>query len=597
MGLPNLFGSVSDKFYSCAVPTKKEKQPLSVTHPELAKESEGWDPTEFTQGSPQKVSWKCQVGHIYNSAISSRTSKNRGCPFCAGQKVWPGFNDFASRYPELAGEAYGWDPQLVTKSSARVLKWQCPLGHKYEAAVSSRGSGRGCPVCSGRKVLKGFNDLKTTHPEIASQANGWDPSTVSKGSNKVQSWRCPINHTWEIATNNRTGQRSGCPVCSNNKVVAGYNDLATTHSELAKQLYEDDATLYVAGSEKIVSWMCELGHIYRSSIANRANGSGCIVCNGKQVLAGFNDLASLFPVVAAQAHGWDPATVTAHSQRNLEWVCSNGHFFKRKIANRTSRENRCPVCSGHKVLKGFNDLASTYPALAAEAHEWDPTTVSAGSGKKVSWRCPIGHIYLAQVANRAGRGDLCPFCSGNQVLAGFNDLQTTHPELSKELNNPKDALEVSSGSDKKLEWKCPKNHKWKAAVSNRKAGNGCPSCAESGFDPNSEAYLYFLAHENWGMFQIGITNVPKKRLRVHKYLGWNLLELRGPMDGHLTQQWETAILRMLKAKGADLSNNKIAGKFDGYSEAWSKSKFEVKSIKELMRLTEEFEKPKKDPLI
>ena len=42
-------------------------------------------------------------------------------------------------------------------------------------------------------------------------------------------------------------------------------------------------------------------------------------------------------------------------------------------------------------------------------------------------------------------------------------------------------------------------------------------------------------------------------------------------------------------KGADLSNKEIAGKFDGYSEAWSKSTFPVKSIKELMRLTEEFE--------
>jgi hypothetical protein len=61
------------------------------------------------------------------------------------------------------------------------------------------------------------------------------------------------------------------------------------------------------------------------------------------------------------------------------------------------------------------------------------------------------------------------------------------------------------------------------------------------------------------------------------------------MVGQLALGNETAILRMLKAKGADLSNSKIAGKFDGYSEAWSKSTFEVKSIKELMRLTEEFE--------
>jgi hypothetical protein len=46
---------------------------------------------------------------------------------------------------------------------------------------------------------------------------------------------------------------------------------------------------------------------------------------------------------------------------------------------------------------------------------------------------------------------------------------------------------------------------------------------------------------------------------------------------------------MLKAKGADLSNAEIAGKFDGFSEAWSKSTFEANSIKELMRFTEEFE--------
>jgi hypothetical protein len=60
------------------------------------------------------------------------------------------------------------------------------------------------------------------------------------------------------------------------------------------------------------------------------------------------------------------------------------------------------------------------------------------------------------------------------------------------------------------------------------------------------------------------------------------------MDGHLTQQWERAILRMLKATGADLSNSKIAGKFDGYSEAWSKASLEMGTIRELMRLTEEY---------
>jgi len=61
------------------------------------------------------------------------------------------------------------------------------------------------------------------------------------------------------------------------------------------------------------------------------------------------------------------------------------------------------------------------------------------------------------------------------------------------------------------------------------------------------------------------------------------------MDGHFTWRWKTLILRMPKAKSADLSNNKIAGKFDGYPKVWSKSIVTVKSIKELMQLTEEFE--------
>ena len=164
---------------------------------------------------------------------------------------------------------------------------------------------------------------------------------------------------------------------------------------------------------------------------------------------------------------------------------------------------------------------------------------------------------------------------------------TVNPDLAAEAYGW-DPSEVSIGSATKKKWKCKEGHIWIAAVGDRKF-TGCPSCAKTGFDPNQLGFLYFIQHDLWEMHQIGITNDPDKRLARHKKLGWDLEELRGPMDGHLTQQWETAILRMLKAKGADLSNDKIAGKFDGYSEAWSKSTFEVKSIKELMRLTEEFE--------
>ena len=165
----------------------------------------------------------------------------------------------------------------------------------------------------------------------------------------------------------------------------------------------------------------------------------------------------------------------------------------------------------------------------------------------------------------------------------------THPDLARELLNL-DPTTINKGSIKKVWWKCSNGHKWLATPNNRTASDsGCPTCFLPGFDPNKDGFLYLIEQVTWEMFQIGITNLPKDRLHQHAKTGWDLIELRGPMDGHLTQQWETAILRMLKSKGAGLSNEKIAGKFDGYSEAWSKSTFPVKSIKELMRLTEEFE--------
>jgi hypothetical protein len=242
------------------------------------------------------------------------------------------------------------------------------------------------------------------------------------------------------------------------------------------------------------------------------------------------------------------------------------------------------------IQKVKQPLSVTHPDLAKELTDADPSKLSKGSHKYCTWKCALDHQWKATVKDRtAGYG--CPYCSGNKILTGFNDLSTTHPELARELidYNPS---RISRGSNRVCSWECTKGHKWKTTIKGRSSGDGCPTCARNGFDPNKDSFLYFIEHPKWEMYQIGITNIPDDRLKDHKKLGWRTIELRGPMDGHLTQQWETAILRMLKAKGADLSNEKIAGKFDGYSEAWSKSTFKVSSIKELMRITEEYEEEK-----
>jgi hypothetical protein len=554
-----------------------KKEPLSVTHPELAAQAHGWDPTTLTQRSNKTVGWKCSFGHSWTARVANRTL-GTGCPVCANKSVLVGFNDLATTNPELATEADGWDPTTLTAGSHNRRSWKCRHGHTWMANVEKRLSGQGCPFCSGRRVLAGFNDLATTNPELATEADGWDPTTLTANSNKEAAWRCNLGHRWTttIAGRNRG---NGCSVCANQSVLVGFNDLATTNPELATEADGWDPTTLTAGSGKVVGWKCSLGHTWTSTVTGRDRGNGCSVCGNKSVLVGFNDLATTNPELATEADGWDPTTLTAGSGKVVGWKCSLGHTWKAKIYHRTNGVG-CAVCSGHAVLAGFNDLATTNPELATEADGWDPTTLTAGSGKVVGWKCSLGHTWTSTIDNRS-KGKGCPTCSNKLVLLGFNDLNTTHPAIAAQAYGW-EPTNVTAGSNKKVAWTCNVGHTWKTTVASRVRGSGCPGCAKYGFDPSQEAWLYLIEHDTLGMFQIGISNVLEQRLSKHTRRGWEVLEVRGPMDGRYVKELETAMLNAILRRGGVLGHQANIDKFDGYSEAWTKESLMATSFKQLL---------------
>ncbi len=555
----------------------KGKKPLSETHPELAKEAFGWDPKAIVAGTNKKLKWQCSQEHIWESSGDNRL-RGRGCPFCSNKKVLSGFNDLATTHPELAKEANGWDPKTVIAGTHKRLDWKCSQGHIWKVAGSNRVAGNNCPICSHREFFSGFNDLATTHPELAKEANGWDPKTEFAGMNKKVSWMCSKGHIWESSGSNRLRGR-GCPFCSNKKVLSGFNDLATTHPELAKEANGWDPKTVIAGTSKKLEWKCQKGHQWTVTGNYRIQGFNCPICSNKKAETGFNDLATTHPELAKEAHGWDPKKIVAGSHKRVSWKCSEGHFWETGLESRVNANTSCPVCSNRKVQVGFNDLATTHPDLAKEAYGWDPKIVIASSSKKLEWKCSQGHLWKTTGEVRV-KGNNCPICSNQKLLIGFNDLATTHPELAKEANGW-DPKTVIAGTSKKLEWKCQKGHIWMATGSTRFV-SGCPGCAKTGYNPNKSGYLYFLIQPTWEIFQIGITNFPDDRLKSHKRNGFEVLDLRGPMDGHSAQELEISLLRYLKNQKADLSPEHVAGKFDGYSESWTIDSFKVNNLKELI---------------
>ena len=53
------------------------------------------------------------------------------------------------------------------------------------------------------------------------------------------------------------------------------------------------------------------------------------------------------------------------------------------------------------------------------------------ANRKAWWKCKdCGREWNTLISTRSG-GSKCPYCSGYIFSKGFNDLQTTHPEIQK----------------------------------------------------------------------------------------------------------------------------------------------------------------------
>ncbi len=196
---------------------------LASKRPDLASE---WGPAndkgpgEVLASSSYIATWVCnEYGHTWRTSVNNR-SRGTGCPACTNKQVQPGFNCLTSQRPDLASE---WSPKNskgpgeVTVGSQYRATWVCgAYGHEWEAVVSSRTRGLGCPVCGKKKVLHGFNDLATTHPELVgewSPMNEFGPETVRAGTHKRVWWVCGEGHEWCAQPKNRTLLGTGCPKC------------------------------------------------------------------------------------------------------------------------------------------------------------------------------------------------------------------------------------------------------------------------------------------------------------------------------------------------------------------------------------------------
>lgn len=286
------------------------------------------------------------------------------------------------QYPEIAAEfdsSKTIDFTLSNLSSRNPKKvwWLCKEEkHSYEAAPAARTTiktgrkaGTGCPYCTGKKVLEGYNDLSTLEPKVAST---WHPTKnypltpqkVGRGFGKKVWWQCKKGHDWESNIFTRS-QGGNCPYCSGNTILQGFNDLQTVRPDIAAEWHptkNGELTPQQIGSNNThkVWWLGKCGHEWDAAVTSRFLGKGCPICTNKRCVIGLNDLATLFPLVALQWHSiknddLTPQKVTPGYTTSVWWECDNGHEWQTTPSHRTQRGQGCPKCS-NRVSQLEKDL-------------------------------------------------------------------------------------------------------------------------------------------------------------------------------------------------------------------------------------------------
>ena len=374
--------------------TGSVKEPLSVTHPELAAE---WHPAkngdtppeDVVAGSHQKVWWKCPKAddHEWQTTVASRAA-GTGCPCCRNMKAVLS-NCLATTHPDLARQ---WHPtkngdltpnQVVARSEKKVW-WKCSKGpdHEWQAALCNRTSSRptGCPYCAGRQV-SATNSLATCFPALASQwhptKNGdLTPDQVAAGSHMKVWWQCPKgpDHEWQARPNNRMRSGTGCPCCEGLKVSVT-NSLTSRFPGIVLEWHPiKNGNLtpdqLVAGSERKVWWLCprDPTHEWQATLSSRTlkrGGTGCPYCNRGWTL----ELIRVF-VLSLREHvtNFTPAELYILFQQNgLLATTGKGKGFVKALAT-----GRFPKEEIEKFINGEPSLVDQFvqdPTQTLEALE------------------------------------------------------------------------------------------------------------------------------------------------------------------------------------------------------------------------------------
>ena len=274
------------------------------------------NPNLLTKGTHTYASWICsKCGNKWVTQICNRVNGN-GCPKCAlNKRIHKNrYNQlkikksFKEKHPKLIEEwnynkNIGLNPDNYVEGSGKKVWWKCQkCKYEWQTTIYNRCKRNSkCPKCSKniikQECIKKYietminknGSLAEKYPDLLKEWNyekntEINPNKITAGTHLKVWWKCKKGHEWFASVANRSTKRSGCPYCSNMKILVGYNDLLTTNPELAKEWnYEKNINLtpieIKKGYNRKVWWKCQkCGHEWQQTVRRRTELKSINTC-------------------------------------------------------------------------------------------------------------------------------------------------------------------------------------------------------------------------------------------------------------------------------------------------------------------------------
>ena len=485
-----------------------------------------------------KAYWQCPAypNHIYDTRIYQRTAQKQGCPYCSGKRVFPRFNDLASKCHDSIEEwDYGnnWDdkkkketlPSDYTYGSHHVANFVCSKCHEsYPMMIKSYYRKNRCPYCASTKIrpdksnsfakkcsdqLQFWDYEKNKEIRTKNHPEGVDPENISSKSNIKLFWKCGFGHKWENTAYGQN-QSPGCSKCLRRKKFSTPEKAVSYYvekmfpGEVIDNYPPDwnkkqDLDIYIPS--KSIAIQYDGAHYH--NLSKRDND----LKNGKEVIShgiclirireegspfipdgsieirryGANDSQSLNECIRQLLQQLSKITnneynFTIDFDRDFSDIANRSYTIELENSISKKRPDLVPFISNNHNQN--RDVLSRLPA---------------SHNDKIWWTCPRcgndHHLEVCSVTKKPAEKFPCVIMSNKAIIKGRNDFAHTNLAKMKDwdwVNNSANGFyptELPAGSNKgPIHWICHKcGFPWTTEHLYERTGSqahGCPKCFE-----------------------------------------------------------------------------------------------------------------------